>query len=133
MKNFFIVFIISALFCSCASLLDLPKKAAGYSISHFEKETDGKFEFNSVLIAKKAYNKCNLFIFENNLKTNFKNDKKLYVVASQFSLIFENCLDSTDVGFFVYPIDDNSSKIEVVSNNSLLSKFVYDKLVEYFK
>ena len=133
MKNFFIVFIISVLFCSCASLLDIPKKVAGYSISHFEAETDGKFEFDSNLPAKKAYNKCNLFIFENNLKTNFKSDKKLYVVASQFSLIFENCLDSTDVGFFVYPIDDNSSKIEVVSNNSLLAKFVYNKLVEYFK
>ena len=133
MKKTFIIFIVSLLFCSCASLLDLPKKVAGYSISHFEKETDGKFEFDSNISAKKAYNKCNLFIFENNLKTNFKSDKKLYVVASQFSLIFENCLDSTDVGFFVYPIDDNNSKIEVVSNNSLLAKFVYDKLVEYFK
>ena len=133
MRNFFIVFIISALFCSCASILDVPKKVAGYSISHFENETTGKFEFISEMSAKKSYNKCNLFIFENNLKTNFKSDKKLYVVASQFSLIFENCLDSTDVGFFVYEIDDDTSKVEVVSNNSLLAKFVYNKLIEYFK
>lgn len=133
MNNFFIIFIICTLFCSCASISDIPKKVAGYSVSHFEKETDGKFEFDSNISAKKAYNKCNLFIFENNLKTNFKNDKKLYIVASQFSLIFENCLDSTDVGFFVYEINDNNSKIEVVSNNSLLAKFVYNKLVEYFK
>lgn len=133
MKNFITLLIIPLLFCSCASLIDLPKKAAGYSISHFEKEKNGRFEFISSISAQKAYNKCNLFIFENNLKTNFKSNKKLYIVASQFSLIFEHCLDSTDVGFFVYPIDDNSSKIEIISNNSLLAKFVFDKVVEYFK
>lgn len=133
MRKVFILFIIPILFCSCSTLSDLPKKVAGYSVSHFEKETKGRFEFTSSLPLQKAYNKCNLFIFENNLKTNFKSDKKCYIVASQFSLIYDNCLDSTDVGFFVYEAENNTSRIEVISNNSLLAKFVYTKLVEYFK
>jgi len=133
MKKILFTLLVSIILSSCATICDLPKRFAGYSIAHFEKETNGRFEFTTKLSAQKTYNKCNLFIFENKLKTNFKNEKKLYVVASQFSLIFDTCLDSTDVGFFIYRIDDNSSKVEVISNNSLLAKFVFDKLVTYFK
>ena len=132
MKNLILLIMCLFLFSSC-TVLDYPKRVAGYSIANFENETEGRFSLDINLSAKKAYNKCNLFIFEKHLKTNFKSDKKLYVVASQFSLIFENCLDSTDVGFFIYEIDDNSSKVEVISNNSMLAKFVYNKLIEYFK
>ena len=37
----------------------------------------------------------------------------------------------TEEAFFVSEIDKNSSKIEVISNNSRLAKFVYNKLVVY--
>lgn len=117
---------------SCA-VLDYPKRIAGYSIANFESEQDGRFSLNSNLTAKKAYNKCNLFLFENNIQTNFKSDKKLYVVASKFSLIYEYTLDSTEVAFFVYEDENDTSKIDVVSNNSRLAKFVYDKLVVYMQ
>ena len=52
---------------------------------------------------------------------------------SKFTLIYEYTLDSTEVAFFVYEADDNKSKIDVVSNNSRLAKFVYDKLVVYMQ
>ncbi len=117
---------------SCA-VLDYPKRIAGYSIKNFEAEQDGRFSLNSDLEPRKAYNKCNLFLFENNIQTNFKSDKKMYVVASKFTLIYEYTLDSTEVAFFVYEVDDNKSKIDVVSNNSRLAKFVYDKLVVYMQ
>jgi len=117
---------------SCA-VLDYPKRIAGYSIKNFETEQDGRFSFDCDLEPRKAYNKCNLFLFENNIQTNFKSDKKMYVVASKFTLIYEYTLDSTEVAFFVYEADDNKSKIDVVSNNSRLAKFVYNKLVEYMQ
>ena len=122
------------IFCmsSCA-VLDYPKRIAGYSIKNFEAEQDGRFSLNSDLEPRKAYNKCNLFLFENNIQTNFKSDKKMYIVASKFTLIYDYTLDSTEVAFFVYEADDNKSKIDVVSNNSRLAKFVYDKLVVYMQ
>ena len=122
------------IFCmsSCA-VLDYPKRIAGYSIKNFETEQDGRFSLNSDLEPRKAYNKCNLFLFENNIQTNFKSDKKLYIVASKFTLIYEYTLDSTEVAFFVYETEDNKSKVDVVSNNSRLAKFVYDKLVVYMQ
>lgn len=132
MKKLIIFLFITLLFSSCA-VLDYPKRAAGYSIANFENEQDGRFSFISDLEPKKAYNKCNLFLFENNIQTNFKNDKKMYVVASKFTLLFEHALDSTEVAFFVSKTDDGKSNIEVVSNNSRLAKFVYNKLSEYFK
>ena len=125
---------VTIIFCmsSCA-VLDYPKRIAGYSIANFESEQDGRFSFDCDLEPRKAYNKCNLFLFENNLQTNFKSDKKLYVVASKFTLIYEYTLDSTEVAFFVYETEDNKSKVDVVSNNSRLAKFVYDKLVTYMQ
>ena len=125
---------VTIIFCmsSCA-VLDYPKRIAGYSIANFESEQDGRFSFDCDLEPRKAYNKCNLFLFENNLQTNFKSDKKLYVVASKFTLIYEYTLDSTEVAFFVYETEDNKSKVDVVSNNSRLAKFVYDKLVAYMQ
>ncbi len=132
MKNLILLISFIFIVSSCA-VLDYPKRIAGYSIANFENEQDGRFSFVSDLEPKKAYNKCNLFLFENNIQTNFKNDKKMYVVASKFSLIYEYTLDSTEVAFFVSQTDDSKTKIEVVSNNSRLAKFVYNKLSEYFK
>lgn len=120
-------------FMSSCAVLDYPKRIAGYSIANFEKEQDGRFSFDCDLEPRKAYNKCNLFLFENNLQTNFKSDKKLYVVASKFTLIYEYTLDSTEVAFFVYEAENNKSKVDVVSNNSRLAKFVYNKLVVYIQ
>jgi len=130
MKNLILILSCFILFCSCA-VLDWPKKVAGYSITNFENEQEGRFALDINLPAKKAYNKCNLFIFEKHLKTNFKNDKKLYVVASQCSLIYEFCLDSTEVGFFIKEKDENNSTVEIISNNVNLAKFVYQQFKEY--
>lgn len=113
--------------------MDYPKRVAGYSIKNFEKEKDGRFSLKSDLTPQKAYNKCNLFLFENNIQTNFKNNKKLYVVASKFSLMYEYTLDSTEVAFFVRETEDGESEIDVVSNNTRLAKFVYDKLTVYIQ
>lgn len=130
--KYFLLFTIIFCMSSCA-VLDYPKRIAGYSIANFENEQNGRFSFDCDLEPRKAYNKCNLFLFENNIQTNFKSDKKLYVVASKFTLIYEYTLDSTEVGFFVYEVEDNKSKVDVVSNNSRLAKFVYDKLVVYMQ
>lgn len=127
----YLLILLSVFFVSSCAVLDYPKRIAGYSIKNFEQEQKGRFSLDVNLPSKKAYNKCNLFLFENNIQTNFKSDKKLYVVASKFSLIYEYTLDSTEVAFFVSEIDETNSKVEVVSNNSRLAKFVYDKLVVY--
>ena len=132
MKKFLLLTLAIFVLSSCA-VLDYPKRVAGYSIANFENEQDGRFSFISDLEPQKAYNKCNLFLFENNLQVNFENKKKLYIVASKFSLIYEHTLDSTEVAFFITKTDDNKTKIEVISNNVRLAKFVYNKLSEYFK
>lgn len=129
----YLLMFITIFFMSSCAVLDYPKRIAGYSIKNFETEQDGRFSFNCDLEPRKAYNKCNLFLFENNIQTNFKSDKKMYVVASKFTLIYEYTLDSTEVAFFVFETENNKSKVDVVSNNSRLAKFVYNKLVEYMQ
>ena len=128
--KYLVLLLITVLVSSC-SVLDYPKRVVGYSVENFKQEKKGRFSFDVGLSFKKAYNKCNLFLFENNIQTNFKNSNKGYIVASKFSIFYEYTLDSTDVAFFVSVIDKNNSKIEVISNNSRLAKFVYNKLVNY--
>ena len=124
------ILLIAVLVSSC-SISDYSPRVVGYSVENFKQEEKGNFSLNVELPIKKAYNKCNLFLFENNIQINFKNCRKNYIVASKFSLIYEYTLDSTEVAFFVSEIDKNNSKIEVISNNSRLAKFVYNKLVVY--
>ncbi|MFA6914422.1 MAG: hypothetical protein WCQ83_04420 [Endomicrobiia bacterium] len=131
MRILFCLFLLLSV-SSCA-VLDYPKRLAGYSTASFETEKNGRFVIKTELSAQKAYNKCNLFLFEKQIQTNFKNDKKMYVVASKYSLIYEYCLDSTEVGFFVHPLENETSEIEVISNNTRLAKFVYQQLSEYIK
>ena len=130
MRNLILILSCFVLFSSCA-VLDWPKKVAGYSIANFENEQEGRFSFDINLPVKKAYNKCNLFVFEKHLKTNFKNDKKLYVIVSQCSLLYDFCLDSTEVGFFVKEKDEDSSTIEIISNNVNLAKCIYQQFKQY--
>lgn len=125
--------LLLTLFMSSCAVLDYPKRIAGYSTANFETEQKGKFSIKTNLSAQKAYNKCNLFLFEKSIQTNFKNDKRMSVVASKFSLLYEYCLDSTEVGFFVHPLEEETSEIQVISNNSKLAKFVYEQLSEYIK
>ncbi|MDD5022332.1 MAG: hypothetical protein PHR82_09435 [Endomicrobiaceae bacterium] len=131
MKN--IVFILCILFTlsSCA-VFDYPKRFAGYSIANFENEKDGRFSFEAKLPVDKAYNKCKLFLFEKKLQTNFESKKKKYIVTSKCTVLFEYCLDSTEVAFFVHSDDNDKSTIEIVSNNSRLAKFIFLELQKYF-
>jgi hypothetical protein len=116
---------------SCA-VLDYPKRFAGYSTANFKNEKEGRFSFESQLAAEKAYNKCKLFLFEKKLHVNFESFKKKYIVASKCTVLFEYCLDSTEVAFFIHASDNDKLTIEVVSNNSRLAKFIFSELQKYF-
>jgi len=131
MKKIIFTSCILLILTSCA-VIDCPKRFAGYSISNFENEKDGKFSFNAKLPVDKAYNKCKLFLFEKKLQVNFESKKKIYIVASKFTVLFEYCLDSTEVAFFIHQDDNDRSTIKIVSNNSRLAKFIFLELQKYF-
>lgn len=131
MKNIVFVLCILSTLSSCA-IFDYPKKFAGYSVSNFENEKDGRFSFESKLSVDKSYNKCKLFLFEKKLHVNFASKNKKYIVASKCTMLFEYCLDSTEVGFFVHASGDDQATVEVVSNNSKLAKFIFLELQKYF-
>lgn len=131
MKKIFFALCIMSVLTSCA-VFDFPKKIAGYSIANFENEKDGRFCFQTNTDLNKAYNKCKLFLFEKKLNINFESKKKKYIVASKFTVLFEYCLDSTEVAFFVRSENDKAATIEVISNNSMLAKFIFAELQKYF-
>jgi len=131
MKKIIFALCLLSTVTSCA-VFDYPKRFAGYSIANFENEKEGRFSFKVNIPSEKAYNKCKLFLFEKKLNVNFESKKKKYIVASKFTVLFEYCLDSTEVAFFVRRENDETSTIEVISNNSMLAKFVFAEMQKYF-
>ena len=131
MKKLILALCILSTLTSCA-VFDYPKRFAGYSIANFKNEKEGRFILQTKMSADKAYNKCKLFLFEKKLNINFENKKKKFIVASKFTVLFEYCLDSTETAFFVHSSDDETSTVEIVSNNSQLAKFIFAELQKYF-
>lgn len=131
MKKIIFTLCILITLTSCA-IFDYPKRFAGYSIANFENEKDGRFFIHTELTSQKSYNKCKLFLFEKKLQINFESKRKKYIVASKFTVLFEYCLDSTEVAFFIHQDDGDKSTIEIVSNNSRLAKFIFLELQKYF-
>lgn len=131
MKNIILALCILLTLTSCA-IFDYPKRFAGYSTANFKNEKDGRFFIHTELTPQKSYNKCKLFLFEKKLHVNFESKRKKYIVASKFTVLFEYCLDSTEVAFFIHQNDGDKSTIEIVSNNSRLAKFIFLELQKYF-
>ena len=131
MKKMILILSVLLSVNSCA-VFDYPKRFAGYSIANFENEKDGRFSFQTKMSVDKTYNKCKLFLFEKKLNMNFESKKKKYIVASKFTVMFEYCLDSTEVAFFIHRLNDETSTVEVISNNSMLAKFIFAEIQKYF-
>ncbi len=114
---------------SC-SVLDYPSRIAGYSTQKFENEKAGRFEQTFDTSKNLAFNDTLAVIKELRARVTHKNLKKGFVIAFDFSKSFDYCLDSTEVGFFIEELNENSVKITVISNNSLLARNVSYKYFE---
>lgn len=102
----------------------------GSSVEKFEKEKTGRFEKIFNTSQKDCFNKSLEIIEKLKAGVVHKNSKKGYIVAFDFSKSFECCLDSTEVGIFITDEGSGKTKVEVISNNSLLAKDVSTKFFE---
>ncbi|GHT50508.1 hypothetical protein AGMMS49990_03020 [Endomicrobiia bacterium] len=102
----------------------------GSSVEKFEKEKTGRFEKIFNTSQKDCFNKSLKIIEKLKARVVHKNSKKGYIVAFDFSESFEYCLDSTEVGIFITDGGSGKTKVEVISNNSLLAKNVSTKFFE---
>lgn len=102
----------------------------GLSVEKFEKEKTGRFEKIFNTSQKDCFNKSLEIIEKLKARVVHENSKKGYMVAFDFSKSFGCCLDSTEVGIFITDEGSGKTKVEVISNNSLLAK---DVSTRFFK
>ncbi|MDR1260029.1 MAG: hypothetical protein LBJ68_01455 [Endomicrobium sp.] len=112
---------------SC-SVLDYSTRMLGFSIVKFKNENSGRFVKIFAMQKKDCFNKVISLIKTFEARITHKNFNKGYIVAFNFSKDFNCCLDSTEIAIFVTKIDDFNSKIEVISNNSLLAQMLSIRL-----
>ncbi|MDR3092570.1 MAG: hypothetical protein LBU33_01480 [Endomicrobium sp.] len=118
------ILIISFLFLmSCSSvLLDYSGRVLGFSIEKFKDEKTGRIGKIFAMSKKECFDKSLVAIENIMAKVVYKSFEDGYIVAFNFSKSFDCCLDSTEVGIFIADVEDGNIKVEVISNNSLLSK-----------
>lgn len=129
MKKIFVLLFISLVFSSC-SVIDYPKRIAGFSIQKFEKEENGRFSKTFELSKKEGFDRSLDIIKFLKARVTHKSYKKGYIVAFDFARNFDYCLDSTEAGFFIEETGEKQVKITVVCNNSLLAQNLSEKFFD---
>ncbi|MDR2676909.1 MAG: hypothetical protein LBC05_02770 [Endomicrobium sp.] len=125
----FFLFLVPFFFTSC-SVFDYPVRMLGFSVVKFENEKSGRFVKVLMMQKKDCFYKSISIISDFKAKITHKNFNKGYIIAFNFSKSFDCCLDSTEVGVFITQIDNSSVKIEIISNNNLLSQVLSTKFFE---
>ena len=115
------------MFSACSAVKDYPMRAAGFSVTKFENEQNGRVEQNFEMTKKAAYDKTLEIISDLRARVTHKSFSRGYIVAFDFSKSFDYCLDSTEAAFFIEELPGGLVKISVVSNNSLLARNLADK------
>ncbi|MEA3346881.1 MAG: hypothetical protein U9Q21_02190, partial [Candidatus Auribacterota bacterium] len=64
------------------------------------------------------------------LLRNLVKEKKIYIIAVGFRTHYKNCLDMTEVGFFFEKTVPDATRVDVVSLNNGLARFIADELFE---
>ncbi|MDR1695496.1 MAG: hypothetical protein LBR69_02535 [Endomicrobium sp.] len=129
MKKLFFLIFLPFLSVSCA-VLDYPAKITGFSIKKFENEKTGRFEQTFQMSKKDAFDKTLEIISELRARVTHKSFNKGFIVAFDFSKTFDYCLDSTEAAISFEETSENSVKIFVVCNNSLLARHMSEKVFE---
>jgi len=124
-----LLFIMLFMLSSC-SVLDYPKRIAGYSIQKFENEEAGRFEKSFEISKKQCYDSTLKIIKELRARVTHKSFNRGFIVAFDFSKSFDYCLDSTEAAFFIKETGDKSVTVTVICNNSMLAKLLSDKFFE---
>lgn len=129
--RFTLVLTVSCLFLIFYAALDYPKRMLGFSVEKFKRAKIGRFDEVSAMSKHDCFDKSlNIIVNDFRAEVVRKSFKDGYIIALNFSESFDCCLGSTEAGIFITEAETGGVKVEVISNNSLLSKKLS---VEFFE
>ena len=118
-------------FTGCASTKSFTKGFLGVgSIDGLKDRKEGRFSDKYSLSYPECYDRVLAIV--KNLSTNvYIQDKKGHRIgASNFDTVFLQCIDATEAGIFFEEAGRSETKVDTVSKNSRLSKFVSEQISE---
>ena len=116
-------------FSGCASPRSFTKGFLGVaSIDGLKDRKEGRFSAKFSLAYPDCYERV-LTIVKSLSTQVFVQDKKgRRIGASNFDTVFLNCIDATEAGIFFEGKSSSETRVDTVSRNSRLSKFILDQI-----
>lgn len=106
------------------------RRVAGTSIQALEEEEKGRFSGIALADFEESYDAVYTVLEDKGIYIYLDSPGKAYLTAMWFDLIFPKCIDTTEVGFFFNEETPDRTKIDVVSLNSALARFVAELVFE---
>jgi len=112
--------------CGC-SMTQVRDFFMGMSVEYV-KNAETKYAKTFDLGAAYCYEKTLAFI--HGMKAQLLNEdrKKYFLCANRFDYAYTLCLDTTQLGILITPLENGKSLVEVASGNYNLAQFVSEKL-----
>ena len=119
-----------ALVASACSPIEMGRRIAGTSIQALEEEEKGRFSGIALAEVEESYDAVHTVLEDQGFYIYLDNLGKGYLTAMWFDLVFPQCIDTTEVGFFFKEEGPGQTKIDVVSLNSTLARSAAELVFE---
>ncbi len=120
MKRLLFLFLAFYFMTGCTHVKEAVKQIWGSSISHLEKERPNGMSESFAMPLDACFQGVERIIIFYGGDVYLKDEKKRYLAA----MGFKGSVDTTQVGIFFTTLDDNHTKVEVVSMSPRLMKRV---------
>lgn len=112
------------LLTTACSPIEMGRRVAGTSIQALEEEEKGRFSGITLAEVDESYDAVYAVLEDQGFYIYLDSPGKGYLTAMWFDQVFPQCIDTTEVGFFFKEESPGQTKIDVVSLNSDLARFV---------
>lgn len=124
MKINYKILLCLALVASACSPIEMGRRIAGTSIQALEEEEKGRFSGIALAGVEESYDGVYAVLEDQGFYIYLDSPGKGYLTAMWFDRVFPQCIDTTEVGFFFKEESPGQTRIDVVSLNSDLARFV---------
>jgi hypothetical protein len=130
MKKIWLMTICIPMAIIACSPIEMGRRIAGTSIQALEEEEKGRFSGIALAGFEESYDAVFTVLEDQGFYIYLDSPGKGYLTAMWFDQVFPRCIDTTEVGFFFNEESPGRTKIDVVSLNSDLARFVAELVFE---
>ncbi|MGB2705307.1 MAG: hypothetical protein WBC74_00380 [Candidatus Omnitrophota bacterium] len=121
-----VVLLLLVFLCGC-SAMQIRQIFLGMSAEDVEN-SEKKYAKTLDLDAAYCYKTALKSVKDMQARTIHEKPEEYFIVANRFDKAYTLCIDTTELGILIVPLEDDKSRIEVASGNYSLARFVSEEL-----